>query len=1041
MRSPGRVSDEVLSEVRTMCARRHCFVLPLLSAFVIASDSSKATLFMVTPYAQGGDMYEWIGVERSGQSPPNPPSMDDIAVRSDFIFRSIAYLSEALAYLHSKIEGQWCGHFDIKPRNILLFHESGLWNWKLSDFGLSKLRSSDMKGTTQEIGTDEYQPPEYHTSSAGTSYGPSFDVWSLGCVFLELLTIRIISWNRNQVSRMKKDMSSCPSADFKFRAPSNIPSWVDYLLKETDDIRIIRAIHIVQKMLTIESQNWLYAFDAAIDLLELYEPEIGIGEFEKKCRALTKGQSPSPSFGQFYDPVVRTSRDPKHRRKHFIQPRLQCLNEAIWPSRPGILRSATFISRQSSEALFTTLPSHYKEDRLHGHEELLETMRTLFAFTSCIALVGIGGIGKSHLAWTYASKTRESALAAGNSVNTFWVRCRNESAFTASYADIAQAGGLTVIRQSTSTVRRTVKKWLLGLKQHWILVLDGLENAHAKWFSDFCPFQEGAKQFGKMIITTKSMEVGDICCSQPQNILQVEVDSLKVEDGVSLLLQGIESIGPYDRQEAEPLVRKLVLPVLIKLIGREIQRHRRGGKTISDFTKQLSSGEKLVDELRRLDPRDPEFQELRAAKRVYKIVSGDFLKGDFLEPVFRDIFKMVCCLASDSIDRVWMENEFRSKESAQEAISLFVGRGYLTPSGGLDESQYATYNIIQSMFRAWMATCSSNIKRDLWSAYGRALWTVYYDYRRVNKPTIVVNDHGESLETRHPPSHLIKLRYIDHVEEFLKYVSCHDISSLKFKKHAAHALITFARCFEAENRFEVGRRLLRLVIDQGVKNDVECKTELQARRDLISSLTIEASGRTKTHSLRAAIDESEIALKRALEAGGKIDICKIRRERVYTLCRMDRNAAAIVELNLLKKLVNDPSPDQRDQHNLQHSLDQGEAKCFETQTKVDKDPEMSKKVKQAYDRCVDHLERSQVDGKYKLAEQLHRARRRRAEACLAMMNNLEFSADTDALARKQGKKVGDAAWDEFHDLWRERENSYRAEKRDFGLHKHVIDAR
>jgi hypothetical protein len=54
----------------------------------------------------------------------------------------------------------------------------------------------------------------------------------------------------------------------------------------------------------------------------------------------------------------------------------------------------------------------------------------------------------------------------------------------------------------------------------------------------------------------------------------------------------------------------------------------------------------------------------------------------------------------------------------------------------------------------------------------------------------------------------MKLRYKDHVEEFLKYVDHHGDNLGKFMQNAAEAVVTFARWFDDEGRVEVGQRLL-----------------------------------------------------------------------------------------------------------------------------------------------------------------------------------------------------------------------------------------
>ncbi|CBI22263.3 unnamed protein product, partial [Vitis vinifera] len=74
-------------------------------------------------------------------------------------------------------------HRDIKASNILVNNEGVL---KLADFGLANiLRPKHKQILTSRVVTLWYRPPELILGS--TSYGVSVDLWSVGCVFAELL--------------------------------------------------------------------------------------------------------------------------------------------------------------------------------------------------------------------------------------------------------------------------------------------------------------------------------------------------------------------------------------------------------------------------------------------------------------------------------------------------------------------------------------------------------------------------------------------------------------------------------------------------------------------------------------------------------------------------------------------------------------------------------------------------------------------------------------------------------------------------------------
>uniref|UniRef100_H2ZNB9 non-specific serine/threonine protein kinase n=1 Tax=Ciona savignyi TaxID=51511 RepID=H2ZNB9_CIOSA len=87
---------------------------------------------------------------------------------------------DALQYMHSRK----VLHRDLKPGNILLVNK----DVKLADFGVSKqLLLSTYQG--QAAGTFLYMSPEM---LKGQKYNAKSDIWSLGCVFYELFTLRPI---------------------------------------------------------------------------------------------------------------------------------------------------------------------------------------------------------------------------------------------------------------------------------------------------------------------------------------------------------------------------------------------------------------------------------------------------------------------------------------------------------------------------------------------------------------------------------------------------------------------------------------------------------------------------------------------------------------------------------------------------------------------------------------------------------------------------------------------------------------------------------
>ena len=95
--------------------------------------------------------------------------------------------SSTLAAAHPEVrKSGW--HHDIKPENILYYRDIGAKHGilKMADFGSGKVHiyRSGSVNTRSPNGTLTYEPPEAKYENATSR---PYDVWSLGCVLLELL--------------------------------------------------------------------------------------------------------------------------------------------------------------------------------------------------------------------------------------------------------------------------------------------------------------------------------------------------------------------------------------------------------------------------------------------------------------------------------------------------------------------------------------------------------------------------------------------------------------------------------------------------------------------------------------------------------------------------------------------------------------------------------------------------------------------------------------------------------------------------------------
>jgi len=102
-----------------------------------------------------------------------------------------------LAYMHSAN----VIHRDLKPENILI--NGADCNVKITDFGLARgvCKDDNIEKPTEYVVTRWYRSPEVMCSAG--FYDESVDIWSLGCIFAELILRRPLFPGQNYLDQLK----------------------------------------------------------------------------------------------------------------------------------------------------------------------------------------------------------------------------------------------------------------------------------------------------------------------------------------------------------------------------------------------------------------------------------------------------------------------------------------------------------------------------------------------------------------------------------------------------------------------------------------------------------------------------------------------------------------------------------------------------------------------------------------------------------------------------------------------------------------------
>lgn len=205
----SKLRFDCLQEVKLLQQLRHPNIINCMKSFIICNN-----LYIVLELADGGDLCKLI----------NYFSRRKRLIVERTILKYFTQICSAIKYIHS----QRIMHRDIKPANIFMTSAGVV---KLGDFGLGREFSDLTLDAHSLVGTFYYMSPERINK---TGYDFSSDVWSLGCVLYELITLHSpfskVNFEVNQqVSKATSSHRDIPQIEQRspIRQPMNLIWLID----------------------------------------------------------------------------------------------------------------------------------------------------------------------------------------------------------------------------------------------------------------------------------------------------------------------------------------------------------------------------------------------------------------------------------------------------------------------------------------------------------------------------------------------------------------------------------------------------------------------------------------------------------------------------------------------------------------------------------------------------------------------------------------------------------------------------------------------
>ena len=168
-------------------------------------------------------------------------------IMNENFFKNISYqILCGVNHLHLK----QIIHRDLKLENILYDEKKKIV--RIGDFGLSRQYDYDINSQYTDVGTYPYKPPELILGL--THYSTSFDIWSLGCILVEICTGAHLFGKDNSIGVIKLMYEIFGSFNDKvLPGHKNFPK--SYILESLEKKKGIGLINYIKKNKKFEFEN------------------------------------------------------------------------------------------------------------------------------------------------------------------------------------------------------------------------------------------------------------------------------------------------------------------------------------------------------------------------------------------------------------------------------------------------------------------------------------------------------------------------------------------------------------------------------------------------------------------------------------------------------------------------------------------------------------------------------------------------------------------------------------------------------------------
>ncbi|KXJ86587.1 hypothetical protein Micbo1qcDRAFT_186054 [Microdochium bolleyi] len=323
-----------------------------------------------------------------------------------------------------------------------------------------------------------------------------------------------------------------------------------------------------------------------------------------------------------------------------------------------------------------------------GRTAVLEEIKgRLFSDEDCqrLAIVGLGGIGKTQIALHFAHWVRDTH----NDYSIFWLPVLSLQGFDQAYLEMGRRLGVETDpdeEDHKETIRAHMSSEEAG---RWLLIIDNADDAElvldSAGINDCLP----ESQAGRILFTTRSFDVG----SAVAGFDVIELHGMNPREAKELMDKSLISKqgGPDDAATAALLRELTYLPLAITQAAAYMHRNRISA---GRYLELLHATKQNMVELMSKEFRDnTRYRESRNAVATTWQVSFDQIKAT--NNTAAELLAFISCIEPKAIPRSLLQGRSSELESI-EAIGTLLGYSFLIDRG--DGEAYDMHSLSEKAF-------------------------------------------------------------------------------------------------------------------------------------------------------------------------------------------------------------------------------------------------------------------------------------------------------------------------------------------------------